>query len=229
MVLSLQPQAHYGIIPRAVKIKEILKFRKKPQYDFLDLGCKKGSSIGWSHRKYGGKGLGVDFKTEMVEEAKRNGYDAIQADVLKLKFPKNSFRYISMMDFLEHMPSKQASFDVLKNCKEWAREFFFIHHPSFEDIDYLKKLGLKIDWTDGYDHTNPLTLKDLEAMFKELGLTRYEIEPKLPMLDSSNEHIIPLDAPHDTHFYSKELGPKKKVKFDHPVYSRFEIVVQIDK
>ncbi len=167
------------------------------------------------------------MKPEWIKEATANGYDAICADVLKLDFPKNSFRYISMMDFLEHMPTKETAFEVLRNCKEWAREFFFIHHPSFEDIGYLKKLGLKIDWTDGYDHNCPLTLSELKAMFKKLGLNDFTIEAKLPMLDSSETHIIPIDSPYDTHLYSKELGPKRQVKFDHPVYSRFEIVVRL--
>jgi SAM-dependent methyltransferase len=203
------------------------RISKKPQYDFLDLGCKKGSSIGWSQRKYGGKGLGVDLKLEMVEEARKNGFDAIRGDVLKLDFPKNSFRYVAMMDFLEHLPSKDASFQVLKNCKKWSREFFFIHHPSFEDIDYLKNLGLKIDWTDGYDHTNPLTLDDLKEMFNKLRVKKYEIEPKLPIVDSSDKHILPLTAPHNTILYSKNVGTKTLVKFDHPVYSRFEIVVYL--
>lgn len=207
---------------------QLLKYRFiKPPYDFLDLGCKKGSSLGWSHRKYGGKGLGVDALPALVEETKRNGYDAICANALDLNFPVNSFRYVSMMDFLEHLPDEDAVRHMLKNCKKWAREFFFIHHPSFEDIDYLKTLGLKIDWTDGYGHTCMLTLKELKNIFKDIGVKGYHVEPKLPMLDSSNEHIIPLDAPHDTHFYSRSLGSKKKVKFDHPVYSRFEIEVYL--
>ncbi len=202
--------------------------KKYAKYDFLDLGCKKGSSIGWSTKKYGGVGLGVDFKQEWVDQAIENGYDAITEDVFKLNFPTNTFRFVSMMDFLEHMPSKEDALQVLTSCKKWAREFFFIHHPSFEDIKYLKKLGLKIDWTDGYDHSCPLTIEELGAMFKKLGLKNCAVEPKLPMLDSGDPHIIPIDAPHDTHLYSAELGPKKKVKFDHPIYSRFEIFVPID-
>lgn len=208
------------MLPRWLKPKS-----NKQQYDFLDLGCKKGSSIGWSHRKYGGLGLGVDYNQEWVDIAKKNGYDAICGDVLKLDFPKNSFRYVAMMDFLEHLPNKEAAFQVLKNCKKWSREFFFIHHPSFEDIDYLKGLGLKIDWTDGYNHTCPLTLAELKQMFDKLGVKRYTIEPKLPMKNSKDKHIIPLNAPHNTVYYSKKLGPKKMATFDHPVYSRFEIEV----
>ena len=205
-----------------------LKYRVSgAQYDFLDLGCKKGGSIGWCQKKYGGKGLGVDLNPEWISIAKESGYDAICADVLKLDFPKGSFKYIGMMDFLEHLPDEKDVKKVLKNCKKWAREFFFIHHPSFEDINYLKKLGLKIDWTDGYNHTCPLTIKDFKRIFKELGLTDYKIEQKELIADSSHEHVIPLSAPHDTHKYSKELGPKRKIKFDKPVYGRVEIMVSL--
>lgn len=199
----------------------------KPKYDFLDLGCKKGGSIDWCQRKYGGQGLGVDLNPEWIHEAKLNGYNAICADVLKVKFPRKSFRYIAMMDFLEHLPNEEAVKQVLRNCKKWAREFFFIHHPSFEDIDYLRGFDLKIDWTDGYNHTCPLTIKDFKDIFKELDLTHFEIEQKKPILDSSDPHIIPINAPFDTHLYSTELGPKRKIKFTKPLYVRIEIMVSL--
>lgn len=199
--------------------------RPKTKYDFLDLGCKKGGSIDWCQRKYGGKGLGVDLNPEWVDEAVRSGFDAICRDVLKLRFKKNSFRYIAMLDFLEHLPNEKAVKKVLKKCKKWARESFFIHHPSFEDIEYLKKLGLKIDWTDGYNHTCPLTINDFKRIFKELEFKHYKIERKKPINDSSDPHIIPLDAPYDTHLYNEKLGPKKKIKFKKPIYGRIEIMV----
>ncbi len=199
----------------------------RPKYDFLDIGCKKGSSIGWSHRKYGGKGLGVDFNQEWVDEARRNGHDAIRANILDLDFPANSFRYISMMDFLEHLGSLEDVRHVLNNCQKWATDFFFIHHPSFEDIDYLKKFGLKIDWTDGYNHSCPITLKQFDKMFKEMGIKDYTLEPKLPIKDSRDKHILPIDAPHNTIFYDKGLGPKPKVSFNKTIYSRFEIFVPL--
>ncbi len=209
-------------------LKNIFKKNKKSvKHDFLDLGCKKGGSIDWRQRHYGGKGLGVDMNSEWVGIANKSGFDAIQADVLTLDFPASNFRYISMMDFLEHMPSEDDAIKVLKNCKKWAKEFFFIHHPSFEDIDYLKKLGLKIDWTDGYNHTCPLTIKDFKRIFKDLGISNYEIKQTKPIADSSDPHIIPLDAPHNTILYSKSLGPKKKIKFDHPVYARVEMTVHL--
>lgn len=196
-------------------------------YDFLDLGCKKGGSIDWCAKKYGGTGLGVDLDSEWVKEARQKGHDVIQANVLKLRFPRNSFKYIGMMDFLEHLPDQKAAKKVLKNCKKWASEFFFIHHPSFEDINYLKRLGLKIDWTDGYNHTCPLTIKDFKRIFKELGIQDYMIKKTKPITNSSEPHIIPVDAPYDTHLYHKGLGPKKNIKFDKPVYGRVEIMVSL--
>lgn len=206
-----------------------MRLKAKTKYDFLDLGCKKGGSIGWCQKKYGGKGLGVDLNPEWVQEARQNGFDVICKDVLKLRFPKNSFRYVAMMDFLEHLPDEKAAKKVLKKSKKWSSEFFFIHHPSFEDINYLKKLGLKIDWTDGYNHTCPLTIKDFKRIFKELGITSYKITRQKPIANSSDPHVIPINAPHDTHLYSKVLGPKKKIKFGKPVYGRVEIMVTLNQ
>lgn len=208
-------------------IKKLGSSRAKNKYDFLDLGCKVGNSIGWAHRKYGGRGLGVDFKPEMIKQARKNGYDAIVGDALKLEFPPNSFRYISMMHFLEHLPNEKAVKQILQNCKKWARDFSFIHHPSFEDIEYLKKLGFKIDWTDWSGHTAMLTIKDFKRIFKELGLNDYKIEQEMLIEDSLHEHIVPLNAPIDTLRYEKKLGPKKKVKFDKPMYGRLEIFVNL--
>ena len=201
--------------------------KRKHKYDFLDLGCKKGGSIEWCEVHHGGKGLGVDFDEDFVEEAQKNGYDVVHSNVLELDFPKNSFRYISMLDFLEHLPNEAAVKQTLENCKKWARDFFFIHHPSFEDVEYLKKLGLKIDWTDGWGHTSPLTIKDFKRIFKELGIKDYKIEQKKMIVDSTDRHILPLDAPHNTIYYHKKLGPKKKVVFDKPIYSRVEITVNL--
>lgn len=208
-------------------LKKLRLGRAKNKYDFLDLGCKVGNSIGYAHRKYGGRGLGVDFKPGMIKQARENGYDAIVGDALKLDFPANSFRYISMMHFLEHLPNEKAVKQTLKNCKKWAREFFFIHHPSFEDVEYLKKLGFKIDWTDWIGHTAMLTTKDFKRIFKNLGLNNYEIRQEMLIEDSSHEHVVPLDAPTDTLRYEKKLGSKKKVKFDKPIYGRLEILVNL--
>src|SRR3989344_3350768 len=138
-------------------------------YDFLDLGCKTGGSIEWCQQRYGGKGLGVDMNKDFVNKARSNGHDAMVGDVLKLDFPKNSFRYISMLDFLEHLPNEAAVKQTLENCKKWARDFFFIHHPSFEDVEYLKKLGLKIDWTDWSGHTSGFLAKDFKGILRDLG------------------------------------------------------------
>jgi hypothetical protein len=200
---------------------------KYKEYDFLDLGSKTGGSVDWGQRKFGGKGLGVEKTKKLVNESRKKGFDAISKNVLKLRFPKDSFRFVSMMDFLEHLQSEQDVIKVLKNSKKWAREFILIHHPSFEDINYLKKHGLKIDWTDGYGHTCPLTIKDFKRIFKELGLNNYEIKQTKLIKDSSDSHILPLSAPHDTHLYDKSLGPKKKIKFDKPVYCRVEIIIKL--
>lgn len=201
--------------------------RRKNKYDFLDLGCKVGGSIEWNEVHNRGKGLGLDMDENFVNEARKRGYDVIHGDVLRTDFPAGSFRYISMMDFLEHMPNEEAVKQVLTKCKKWARDFFFIHHPSFEGVDYLKKFELKIDWTDGWGHTSPLKIKDFKRMFKELGLDNYHIKQRKPITDSSDRHIIPLSAPTDTIYYSKKLGPKKKMAFDKPVYSRVEIMVNL--
>jgi hypothetical protein len=74
-----------------------------------------------------------------------------------------------------------------------------------------------------------MTLADLRRIFDELGWRDYEIIPRLQILDSSHEAVVPLSAPTDTQAYDPEIhAPKHPVRFDRPVFSQFDIFVRLN-
>lgn len=122
-------------------------------YDFLDLGSKKGGSIDYCVKRYSKnrlqrvKGLGIDLNPEHVKEARNAGFDVLEQDILKLDI-KHKFKFVSALDFLEHLPNIAEAEKIVNKMTELATDFLFIRHPSFEDIEYLKSLNLKITWSD---------------------------------------------------------------------------------
>lgn len=148
-------------------------------------------------------------------------------DILELESDYR-FSFISMMDFLEHLPGYDYAYKILEKGKTIAKDFLFIRHPAFDDIDYLKNEGLKITWTDWSGHTNMLTVPQYAKMFNDLGLKQYAFNFRKPITDSSDKFIVPLSAPTDSLEYNeKEHGPKKKIDFAHTVYGQIDIFVAL--
>jgi len=198
------------------------------RYDFIDLGCKFGGSIEYSKNRFKARnGVGIDIAPERVQGTMNAGYDAMLMDATSLDVPENCVRFVSMMDFLEHLPEMKLVEDVVCNMKRAAREFLYIRHPSFEDIDYLREFGLKITWTDWHGHPSPVKISEFRDMFGRLGLHRYVIVPVNPMKDSSDNCIVPISAPVDTVGYSESLGGKPHVVFDRPVNKAYDIIVYL--
>lgn len=204
--------------------------RSKDHVDnyFIDLGCKYGKSLIYCSSKFGiPVGIGVEIEKQRVYETKKVGYEVIYCDARKLPFKEKSVVFISMLDFLEHLPSKKEVENVLKQSKFIARDFLYINHPSFEEIDYLKSIGFKITWTDWRVHLTHLTVKDFRRIFTNLKLKNYTITPQDLVKDSSDKHIIPISPPQDTKMYKKIFSSKPYVKFVKPIYKRFEIYVPL--
>jgi len=202
------------------------------KYDFLDLGSKKGGSIEYCIKRYSKnrlqkiKGLGIDIDPKHVIEAREAGFDVLEQDILKLDI-KHKFKFVSALDFLEHLPSIKEAERIVKKMTELATDFLFIRHPSFEDIEYLKSLNLKITWTDWSGHTALMKTYDFANMFNKLGFRQYCFVYKRPILNSKSELIIPLQAPVNSHAYTKKMGEKKVINFEKPIYSQIDIFLAL--
>lgn len=200
------------------------------EFDFIDLGCGVGGSTGYCARRFAvGRPLGIEIDAADVAEARSAGYVVAHADVALTSVPDGCVRFVSAMDFLEHLADAETSCEVLERFAGAAREFVFIRHPSFEDIDYLAGLGLKLCWTDWTDHPTMMRIEDYERLFARLGWTEYAIVPRLLIPDSASDQIVPLSAPRDVQVYDEGAhGPKAFVRFDRPVFTQFDIFIRRD-
>lgn len=199
------------------------------EFGFLDFGSSHGGSLKYCEEHFGkGPGLGIDFDAEKVCRARKAGYNVLQADITELQLPEDCVSFVSMLDFLEHLLSVEMTKKILKVAAAAARDFIFIRHPSFENIEYLKGLGLKLSWTDWHGHKNPLTMKDFADIFQELGLEHYTIQRGELITDSQYRQIVPLSAPTDTIYYDRdEHGDKPRITFQRPIPRHYDITVHL--
>jgi hypothetical protein len=199
-------------------------------YAFADLGCGVGGSLEHCLHRFGrAPGLGLEVDATLVAEAARHGLDVMEADLLAVDAPEGCLSYTSMMDFLEHLPDEASAVRVLGTFGRASRDFLFIRHPSFEEIDYLAELGFKIDWTHWTGHPNMMRLADFERVFAGLGWRDVTIQPRHRIADSTHPRVIPITAPIDVVTYDPHKhGPKPTVRFDRPLYTQFDIFVRLN-
>ncbi len=211
-------------------IQRAIEHLSAGDFDFIDLGCGAGGSTGHCARRFSAaRSLGIEIDAVEANAARSAGYVVAQADVALTTVPDRCVRFVSAMDFLEHLPDAETSCDVLERFADAARDFVFIRHPSFEDIDYLAGLGLKLCWTDWTEHSTMMRIEDYERLFARLGWTEYAIVPRLLLPDSTSDQIVPLSAPRDTQVYDEgSHRPKAFVRFDRPVFTQFDVFIRRD-
>jgi hypothetical protein len=202
------------------------------RYVFLDAGCGNGGSMVHCVQRFGRTpGLGLDYYEEDLKEARAAGFEALFCNLLMpdLEFPKACVEFTSAMDVLEHLPVEADAVKVLRKLAHATRDFIFIRHPSFEDIEYLAGYGVKLNWTDWSSHPNMMRLDDFRRIFAEFGWTDYSIVPNMRYYDSRHDSVVPLRAPTDILRYDPALhGPKPIVEFDRPVYGKYDIFVRLN-
>jgi hypothetical protein len=212
-------------------VAEVISALSTRHYAFIDAGCGEGDSTGHLLRRFGrAPGLGLDYHQQSVDAAIAKGFDARYCNLLEtdLMLPDGCVEYAAAVDVLEHLPTEQAAVTVLVKLAAAARDFVFIRHPSFEDIDYLAQLGVRLNWTDWTSHPNRMKVDDFRRVFATLGWRDYAILPHMLYTDSSHLSVLPLAAPPDTLKYdAAQHGPKPAVSFDRPVFGKFDIFVRL--
>jgi SAM-dependent methyltransferase len=198
-------------------------------YDFLDLGSSTGGSIAYCKRRFGAKrGLGVERSSSKAQRLREQGFEILECDLFALDLPPASFRFVSMMDVLEHLPDFGAVERALGVARDLARDFLFIRHPLFDDTPYLATLGLKQFWTDWHGHTAHVPVAMFLEIFRGMGLAQVALNYRDPAHDSDHTSLLPLGAPCDQHHYDPKLhGPKPHVVFPRPVYGQVDIFVAL--
>lgn len=197
-------------------------------YDFADFGCSNGASIEQAQQLFqGGRGLGIDISESKVATARQSGFEVLQGDLTCLDVPDDAFRFVTMVHFLEHLPSLDLARKCIATGVRTARDFVFIRQPWFSSDGYLAQLGLKHYWSDWSGHPNRmdvlafcLALRDLPKPWGWRIFGRYRIK------DSSHESIHPLSSAQDQHAFDPEVhGRKPDVRFTQAVYKETACLV----
>lgn len=194
------------------------------EYDFFDFGSNIGRSLAHCERHVGGRGLGIDNDEKVVRRAQAEGAEVVFGDITNLPDEK-TVRYVSMFDFLEHLPDYDLALAMIDKASQVARDFILIRHPSFEDESYLRAIGFKQFWQDWPEaHPSHLLLSDLTDMLRSVGANAIELEYVDPIWDSSHPSILPLDAPPHQMRYDPDLhGEKAHVTFTKPIHRQLRL------
>jgi hypothetical protein len=193
-------------------------------YDFFDFGSNSGGSIEYCETHVGGRGLGIDNDPDVVTRAQASGREVVYGNITTLPTRK-IVRYVSMFDFLEHLPDYDTVRTMIGVAATVARDFLLIRHPSFEDEAYLRAIGFKQYWQDWPTaHPSHLLLSDLTEMLRAVGAQRLELQYVDAVWDSSHPSILPVEAPEHQHGYDSEKhGEKETVTFAKPVHRQLRI------
>lgn len=193
-------------------------------YDFCDFGAGTGGSIEYCEKRFGGKGIGIELDPQKILEAKDRGVPIFQANILD--FPrKKIFRYVSMMDFLEHLPNQQTVDLMIERACEMAKDFVFINHPVFDDEKYLKDLGFKLYFQDWKGHTVHPKIESILGALSRNGVQTIELQYRKRFDSSSHSSVLPMDAPTDSFWYDADVhGAKNNVAFNRILYEQVQII-----
>lgn len=204
-------------------------------YDFLDLGCSAGGSIPYCQKRFGAnRGLGIDTDPAKVAKARAAGLDALHADATRLtdlpglRESGHRFRFVSMLHFLEHLPSPAAVEDVLRNAAAVATDFLFIRHPSFEGEAYLSTLGLRQYWWRWSGHRTHLRAGELSAMLDHLELRQYAVRYCRPVWHSLDPSVLYIDdSTNEKAFDPARHRRRPPIRFTQVVWDSLELFVAL--
>jgi hypothetical protein len=198
------------------------------RYDFVDLGCSNGGSILQCTRRFNvERGLGIDLDERKVQRTREAGFEAVVADAREFKLDR-TVRFVSIMDFFEHLPDLDTVEQVLTAAAVSARDFIFIKHPSFEGQEHAESLGMRQYWWHWRGHTAHVRVADYCSMFERLGLNQYMIRYVERITDSRHPSVIPTTMPVDvTGEQAKLVTDKPLVRFDPPLWRRQDIFIAL--
>ena len=162
-------------------IKEFLKDKKKP---ILDLGCGE-CPLAKDYPKH--KFIGLDFSLELLKKA--HCKDKICADIEKIPIKDNSFKYITSIAVIHHLPNEKSRLNFLKEIKRILKPDGKAFITSWLNVP--EKTTKKIKGSDylvpygKYDRFYHIfTKKELESLIKQAGL-----ELETYKTDKKNQYI----------------------------------------
>lgn len=191
------------------------------KYDFIDFGCSKGGSLKFGQEVLGGlNGIGLDISPSKVEQTRALGFEAAEVDVTQLGSFPNFTRFVTMIDFLEHLPDQFLVKKCVEAACETATDFVFIRQPWFDSDGYLFRNKLKLYWSDWTGHPNTMTSLELHRIMCSIPkVKRWRIYGKKIITDSSDEAVHPLISSPDQHGWQEgRHEPKPDMVFAEKVF-----------
>lgn len=192
-------------------------------YDFIDFGYGKGGAYGLALKKFRAKrGISIDCRQEAAIVATKAGHECVVADVLQCTFDPKSVNFVTMVHFLEHLPSMTDVHKAISLGASAAKSFLFIEGPAFECSNILNKYGLKFNWADWLGHPSHVTAADLIDILRKQKFHSYMLFYLDKVFNSNDPSIHPIESPRNQRDYRKSKHPPKKlIVFNEPIYKYF--------
>ncbi|MBO0906607.1 class I SAM-dependent methyltransferase [Jiella sonneratiae] len=196
------------------------------EYDFIDFGASKGGSIKWASGAFGGRGFGIDIDPKKIEELRKTGAEGLVADATALDLPDNCVRYVTMINFLEHLPSPELGEAMIESAVRVASDFVFILGPDFEGAAALRENGLKKYFADWSGHTWHHRTHQLAQAFGKFPDYRFMLIQTNRIHDSYNHVIHPINATRNSGPYDANEHPEKPfIKFKQKIFGTIVAVL----
>jgi hypothetical protein len=200
----------------------------KYKFDYIDIGCKKGSSTHLCQNILGGSvGLGIDINANHVAAYSSAGGVGMIADASNLNLPDNIVDFSVLSHILEHLPNLDSVNKVISESLRVSRKFVYIVGPFFDEDDYLKSLGLKFFWSDWVWHPTHVGTSDIVQAIEMSGVRcKAEIYGRIPIVDSADHNVLNITEPKNQTFHDLKIHKQKTfVKFTRTLFKEVCAIV----
>jgi len=107
---------------------------------FLDLGCGTGNVLKFG-QKYFQRAIGVDISFNMLKQARQNGLEVVQADILFLPFKSKVFDVVSIFSVLHHIYDYSLVFNQINRVLKTGGFLYSDWDPAKQPVIDEKKIS----------------------------------------------------------------------------------------
>jgi hypothetical protein len=200
--------------------------------DYIDFGCKLGSSFELCEKILGGrKGLGLDINIDYVNQYRDSEFNAMLCDITDVDLPDGIVDFVCASHVLEHLPTEKDVFLAVKECIRLSKKFAYIVGPYFDADDFLRENGLKFFWSDWTWHPTHVTSNMLENSILNSGqICSFQVWGRLPIYNSDSNDILCLTEPSNQHHHDPKLHASKDFRvFEKVIFKEIAVLIIKDK
>ena len=170
----------------------------------------------------------MDVDERKVAKSLDRGVPAVCLDAADLApFADNACRVISMVHFLEHLPTFTYVDQVIAEAARTASETIFVRGPCFHD-DYLAAKGLRFCWSHWRGHPTHVEAADVECALRRAGVVELTTTYLMPVTSSDDDCVHSLQSAVDRFAYDASVDPPKPKNVPLVgLYQQFEIVATV--